>query len=91
MKNEYRIRNRYFCAILYEDDENFEKYMKNIKQKYYEVTYIRHDKDVREDENGEEEYKKPHYHVLFKVGENARSINSISRELEIPVNYLQRL
>lgn len=89
MRNEYRIRNRYFCAVLYEDDENFNTYMDNIRKKYYEVTWIRHDKDIKENEDGEEEYKKPHYHILFKVGENARSINAIANEITIPVNYLQ--
>lgn len=71
MKNTTKIRNRYFCGILYEDDENFDKYINFIKEHYQEVTYIRHDKDIKEDSE-KEELKKPHYHILFKVGENAR-------------------
>ena len=39
--------------------------------------------------NGEEEFKKTHIHILFKVGENARYIKSIANEIGIPVNYLQ--
>lgn len=85
MKNEYRIRNRYFCAILYEDDVNFNKYMDNIKNNYKEVTYIRHDKDITENN----ELKKAHYHIIFKVGENARSLKNVAKEIEIPENYLQ--
>lgn len=40
--------NRYFAAILYEEDKNYEKYIKNIKKNFYEVTWIRHDRDINE-------------------------------------------
>lgn len=80
-----RVLNRYFCAILYEEDPNFEKYFKNISENYEEVTYIIHDKDTNEDGTP----KKPHMHILFKVGNNARHINSIAKEVGIAENYLQ--
>lgn len=89
MNKELKTKNRYFCAVLYEDDPNFNKYLENIKKKFLEVTYIRHDRDIKENEDNEEEYKKAHYHVLFKVGENARYITSVAKEIEIPSNYLQ--
>lgn len=90
MNKEYRTKNRYFCAILYEDDPNFKKYFENILKLYIDVTYIRHNRDIKEKEDAEEEeYKKPHYHVLFKVGENARTLQSISKQIQIPQNYLQ--
>lgn len=88
-KQEYKTRNRYFCGILYEEDPNFEKYMNYIKEHYLEVTYIRHDRDTKENEDGEEEYKKAHIHILFKVGENARSLKAVAEEIEIPPNYIQ--
>lgn len=89
MNKELKTKNRYFCAILYEDDPNFNKYIYNIKKKFLEVTYIRHDKDIKEDTEEKEEIKKPHYHILFKVGENARYIKSVANDIEIEPNYLQ--
>lgn len=86
MKNKKRVVNRYYCAILYKEDENFKKYFNNIIKNYEEVTYIEHNRDINE-ETGE--IKKPHIHILFKVGENARHLNSIAREIEIKENYLQ--
>lgn len=62
-QDEKKIRNRYFEAILYPEDENYINYMENIKKFYHEVTYIIHNRDI--DEKGE--YKKPHTHILFKV------------------------
>lgn len=47
---EQKQRNRYFCGILYEDDPNFYKYFNYIKENYLETTYIRHDRDVKENE-----------------------------------------
>lgn len=85
MKKTFKTCNRYFTCILYEDDENFEKYTNNISYKFDEVTYIRHDRDITEDGN----LKKPHYHVIFKVGENARWVNSVAEDIQIPPNYLE--
>lgn len=84
-KIQKRYVNRYFEAILYKDDPNFENYMRYITKYYTEVTYIDHDRDVNE--NGE--IKKWHRHILFRVGENARHLNVIAREIGIPGNYLQ--
>ena len=86
---EYRTKNRYFEAILYKEDENFSKYFNNIKTKFTEVTYITHDRDITEEENGEIIKKKKHMHIIFKVGENARHLNSIAKDIEIAPNYLQ--
>lgn len=88
----YKTYNRYYCAILYPEDSNYELYLHNIMKYYTEVTYILHDKDkIYVNENGKitEKVKKPHLHILFKVGKNARGINSISEESEIPINYLE--
>lgn len=80
-----RVINRYFCAILYEEDSKFKEYFKNISESYEEVTYIIHDKDTNEDGT----IKKPHMHILFKVGNNARHLSSIAKEIGIAENYLQ--
>lgn len=84
-KDNKRVVNRYFEAVIYPQDPNFEEYMKIITKKYTEITYIDHNRDV--DENGE--IKKEHRHILFKVGENARHLNAIAREIGILPNYLQ--
>lgn len=85
MRSEWKLKNRYFNAVLYPEDENYENYFKNILNKYKEVTWIDHDRDIDEEEN----YKKKHTHILFKVGENARSVNSIAKEIGILPNYIQ--
>lgn len=82
------IRNRYFCAILYEEDPNYKKYIKNIQKNFKEVTWIDHARDIKE-ENQKEELKKKHTHILFKVGENARHRNAIAKIIEIAPNYIE--
>lgn len=77
--------NRWFCAILYEEDNNFNKYFNNIKELYEKVTWIRHDRDIMEDGTP----KKKHIHILFNVGENARYRRSIAKEIGIAENYLE--
>lgn len=84
-KTNKRVVNRYFEAILYPEDTNFEEYMKAITKRYTEVTYIDHTRDI--DEKGDT--KKEHRHILFKVGENARHLTAIAKEIGIPQNYLQ--
>ena len=81
----FRTYNRYFVAVIYPDDKNYNRYIDNIMKYYTEVTYILHDKDT--DENGE--LKKPHTHILFKVGKNPRNIKSIAEESEIPIQYIE--
>lgn len=87
MKRNIKSFNRYFCAILYPEDTRCEELLEYIKKNYTEVTYILHDRDINE--NGE--IKKAHYHVIFKVGENARSVNSIAEELHYTRACIERL
>lgn len=89
-KEEKKIRNRYFCAILYEEDPNYKKYMNNIQNNFKEVTWIDHARDIKEDSE-EEELKKKHTHILFKVGENARHRNAIAKIIDIAPNYIERM
>lgn len=85
METEKKVVNRYFCGILYEEDKNYKKYIEYIKKNYEEVTYIIHDRDI--DVDGK--IKKKHTHILFKVGDNARHLTRVSKEIGIPSNYLQ--
>ena len=77
--------NRWYTAIIYEEDPNATHYIEQINKLYEKVTYILHDKDLTEDG----ELKKPHYHFLFYIGENARHVESIAKEIGIPSNYLE--
>lgn len=85
MNKETKVKNRYFQAVIYPDDPNYDTYLENMIEKYQETTWITHDKDI-EDEEGN--LAKAHTHVLFKVGENARGINSVAKEIGIPSNYI---
>lgn len=80
-----KLKNRYFQAVLYPDDDNCNEYLNNIQNKFKEVTWITHDKDIA-DEDGN--LAKAHIHVLFKVGENARGINSVAKDIGIEPNYI---
>lgn len=86
-KENPKTKNRWYTAILYIEDEKYNHYMNVIKDKYYYVTYIDHDKDILEDGTP----KKNHTHVLFYVGDNARHVNAIAEEIGIPSNYLERM
>lgn len=48
MQTKWRIRNRYFNAIIYEEDPKYKEYMNKIINNYKEVTYITHDRDINE-------------------------------------------
>ena len=85
MSNSKRVVNRWFCAILYEEDPNFQYFFDYIRDNYEQVTYIKHDKDINEDGTT----KKSHIHILFKVGDNARHLTRVAEEIGIQPNYLQ--
>lgn len=56
----------------------------NIIEQYGKYAWILHDKDV--DKEGE--LKDPHYHIYLEFP-NARSLNSIAEELNIPPNMIE--
>lgn len=85
MKRNIKTFNRYFTCILYADDKNFDKYFDFIIKNYLNITYILHNRDLTEDGT----LKKAHYHFVFKVGENARSVKSISEEINLPIQYIE--
>lgn len=75
MKN---IRSKYYTIELYEESENIKFEDKIEKIKMYDYAYILHDKDN----------SKNHYHCVISFN-NYRYINSVSEELEIPINYIE--
>lgn len=84
-KENPKTKNRWYTCILYQEDPKFEEYMNNILSKFYYVTYIDHDRDILEDGTT----KKLHRHIVFYVGDNARHIQSVAEEINIPSNYLE--
>lgn len=70
------IRRRNYTFALTKDNERVIKLVK----KYPKYAYIKHDKD-----DAEEHY---HYYIEF---ENARSLNSVARELNIPENMIEQV
>lgn len=84
-KENPKTKNRWYTAILYQEDPNFEEYFDNILSKFYYVTYIDHDRDILEDGTP----KKKHRHILFYVGDNARHVQAVADDIGIPSNYLE--
>lgn len=83
MKNK-RFYN--FTCVIYEDDERFQEQYVNLRMNY-ECIYIRHDKDLFEEDAFDEnmnllhsagDLKKPHYHFVIKC-KNAKTISSIAK------------
>lgn len=85
MKRNVKNFNRYFTCILYPDDKRFYYLLNYIKKNFFEVTYIYHDRDINE--NGE--VKKLHIHIIFKVGDNARSVFSVCEELQYNIALIE--
>lgn len=92
--NNKRFYN--FVVVIYEDDDNFTKQRFNLLQEK-EIIFIRHDKDVYEndvlDDNKEVihaagDLKKPHYHYVLKL-RNACTISALAKRLEIAENMIE--
>lgn len=78
-------RSIYWLLILYPDEDITHQQALQYIQSHFSYAYILHDKD--KDEKGN--IKKPHYHVIIKFN-NYRWKKSISEELKILPNYLQK-
>lgn len=78
-----KFRDRKFMLLLYTDNVEHTNALKIIREKYSDYAFILHDKDV--DSNGE--VKKPHYHVVLKVGDNAVWNTSLAKSLGIDVRF----
>lgn len=85
-KRNVKTYNRYFHFILYEEDIEQMKGKEYI-EKNFEYAEIYHDKDKMEDNKP----KKPHYHIVAKVGDNPRNRRAIAKETGIKENYIERM
>lgn len=79
-----KFRSRNFAILLYPENENHLEVLEKIK-KSYDYIYINHNKD--KDENNK--LKKEHYHVIIRVGNNARWNTALSEELKLELNLIQ--
>lgn len=68
-------RYRHFMFILYPEWENYEEILQDIKGNFKNWAYITH--------KPESEEKKEHTHLILSL-DNSRTIESISKRLEIP-------
>lgn len=71
-----------YAMILYKDSEiyDYKKVIKYIEKNWKQYAYIEHDKD--------EETKKKHTHLLVHFP-NKRYVTAISKEIGVPVNYIE--
>lgn len=81
-----KFRSRLMILVLYPDNDEHKKALEKIKQNYKLFAYILHDKDVLIDDNGVEQKKKSHYHVILKFNQ-ARWNSAVCDELGIAYNY----
>ena len=79
-----KFRSRIFVLLLYPENDKHLDVLEKIK-KSYDYIYILHDKDKDEDKV----LKKEHYHVIIRVGNNARWNTAIAEELGLEVNLIQ--
>lgn len=82
--SEKNYRSRKHILLVYPDDPRCEAIMESIKS--FEHCYILHDKD----KNDKGELKKSHFHVLLNT-KNATWRDAISKEIGLPVNYIQQV
>lgn len=92
--NNKRFYN--FTCVIYEDDERFQEQFVNLKMNY-NCIYIRHDKDLFDEDIYDEEKKlihssgetkKPHYHFVIKC-KSAKTISSISKKCNIDDHMIE--
>ena len=75
-------RYRHFMFILYPEWENYEEILQDIKGNFKNWAYITH--------KPESEEKKEHTHLILSL-DNPRTIESISKRLEIPTLLCQKV
>lgn len=73
-------RYRNFMLLLYPEWDNYQDILFDIKGSFKNYAYIKHTKESEE--------KKDHVHLLLSI-DNARTISSISKRLDIPINLIQ--
>lgn len=87
-------RGKLFCFILYPENENHQRVITLLKERY-NILGIFHDRDVWEETDEEKgqiegEPKKPHHHIMVKF-ENARYKNALAKELGCESNLIQKI
>lgn len=75
-------RYRHFMILLYPEWDNFKDILQDIKGSFKNYAYIKH--------SPEEEEKKEHFHLILSL-DNPRSIDSLSKRLDIPKNLIQNI
>lgn len=79
-------RTRVVCGIIYPFEDESHKFAYSLLcENKYKSVFIVHDRDYDDDGN----LKKSHVHFLIKF-QNARSLDSVAKEMQIDVNYLQK-
>lgn len=78
------FRSRSFGLVLYKDstDYNYNQVIDFIEKNYLKYAYIEH--------LPEEEDKKPHTHIVIYFN-NKKYNTSLSKELNVPINYIQEV
>lgn len=95
-KREPKERVRDWVAILYPDNDRHIKAITTIEKLKYPAIWILHDKDEKikdeieeeEEEQGDIDFKKAHWHVLFCF-ENARMWHQLANDLDIEPHLLR--
>lgn len=88
-----KFNDRKFALLLYPDDSTHMQALEKIKQSY-DCAYILHDKDMYledTEEHAKGDCKKAHYHVIIRVGNNARWSTAVCKELGIEHNYIEQI
>lgn len=92
--NNKRFYN--FTCVIYEDDKRFNEQFVNLKMNY-DCIYIRHDKDLYDEDLYDDEKnlihqagdtKKPHYHFVIKL-KNAKTISAIANACNIDEHMIE--
>lgn len=87
MSNLTSFRAVNFGLLLYPEEDNSHRLALEYIRFNFECAYVTHDKDVDE-ESGE--VLKSHTHVVIRLT-NARTNVSLSKELGIAINYIQKI
>lgn len=73
-------RYRHFMILLYPEWDNFKNILGDLKGSFKNYAYIKH--------IPESEEKKEHIHFILSL-DNARSIKSLSKRIDVPENLIQ--
>lgn len=75
-------RFRHFMLLFYDESKfyNFDDLLFDLKGSFKNYAYIKHLPESNE--------KKPHYHFILSL-DNPRSINSLSKRIGLPSNYIE--